>query len=115
MDHLLKVEENPAHQALNIKIFGRLDATNALIVEDEIKKNIQFSDTKRIILDFSELHYLSSAGLRMLIIIFKELKEKNRALVLHSLNPSVYNVIRLTGYQNFLKIVDSPEEAFEPI
>ena len=87
---------------LIIKLNGRLDTTTSIklderIKEEEIKEN-------NVILDFKELEYISSAGLRTLLQLKKNLASENKTLEIHNINAVVKEVFNVTGFKNILTI-----------
>ena len=69
--------------------------------------------TANIILDFSELKYISSAGLRVVLSMVKKLKTQKRDLFLSGLTGSVKDVFQLSGFYAILKIFDTTAQALE--
>lgn len=83
-----------------VKIFvtGRLDTNSAHIFHEKMAE--VSPDIKNIILDFYELSYISSAGLREIII----LKKKFSNFQIINVHPVVYEVFSITGFDKFIKI-----------
>lgn len=87
---------------LVVALEGRLDTvtsvifTNALAKED-IKEQV-------VIIDMKALEYISSAGLRALVALKKNLSSQNKQLEVHNLNPVCQEVFRVTGFNNILTI-----------
>ena len=92
-----------------VKVAGRLDASFSSQLEDEIDKVLE-QKTKSIILDFSEVTYLSSSGLRVLLSINKE-TEGDGGLVLINLRDIVKKVIEVAELHDYLTQADTVEEA----
>jgi anti-anti-sigma factor len=92
-----------------VRIKGRLDASFSSQLEDEIDKVLE-QKTKSIILDFSEVTYLSSSGVRVLLSITKE-TEKDGGLVLINLRDIVKKVIEVAELDDFLTQAKTVEEA----
>ena len=92
-----------------IKVEGRLDASFSSQLEDEIG-NVLEQKTKSIILDFSEVTYLSSSGLRVLLSINKA-TEGDGGLVLINLRDIVKKVIEVAELDNYLTQANTVEEA----
>ena len=61
----MTIEKNLNGTELTISLAGRLDTTTAPLLEDELKKS--FDGIEKLVLDFTALEYLSSAGLRVLL------------------------------------------------
>jgi anti-sigma B factor antagonist len=92
-----------------VKIAGRLDANFSSYLEDEIDKVLE-KKTKSIILDFTEVSYLSSSGLRVLLSINRE-TQRDGGLVLINLRDIVKKVIEVAELEDILKQAESMEEA----
>jgi len=83
-----------------LKISGRLDTANASLLEQKIK---QWGDEiTLLILDFGEVDYISSMGLRVLLHAKKTSKEKQREFVIRNMTGSVREVFELTGFINLI-------------
>ncbi|NIS62237.1 MAG: anti-sigma factor antagonist [Proteobacteria bacterium] len=92
-----------------VKLEGRLDANFSSQLEDEIDRVLE-QKTKSIILDLSEVTYLSSSGLRVLLAINKE-TERDGGLVLINLPGIVKKVIEVAELRDYLTQADTLEEA----
>lgn len=92
-----------------VKVEGRLDANFSSQLEDEIDRVLE-QKTRSIILDFSEITYLSSSGLRVLLAINKETK-RDGGLVLINLPGIVKKVLEVAELRDYLTQADSLEEA----
>ena len=81
---------------VKLTLSGRLDTANAPQLERKIKQ--WGDDITDIILDFSEMDYVSSMGLRVLLHAYKTMKENNRRLVILNMQEAVREVFELTGF-----------------
>lgn len=86
---------------LTLAIQGRLDTTTAPQLEAELKASI--NDTVELVLDFAELQYISSAGLRVLLSAQKVMSRQGSMLV-RNVNEDVMDVFELTGFSDILTI-----------
>jgi len=68
-------------------------------------------DGKKVILNVSKLEYISSAGLRSLVILIKKLYASKGELVLCVLTGVVREIIEVSGFENLFKIFDSVKDA----
>ncbi len=59
---------------------------------------------KDLILDFKEVTYISSSGLRALVTGAKKIKEKNKKLTLIHVSPTVQKILKMSGFDKFLDI-----------
>lgn len=87
-----------------VKVTGRLDsATSPKLAE--VFARINDSGRFKIVLDFTELDFISSAGLRVLIATLKNCKRYNRGdLVLAGLPENILSVFDLAGFTSIFKI-----------
>lgn len=87
-----------------IKVTGRLDSFTAPKLSEELGK-INDQNRYKIVLDFTHLEFISSAGLRVLIAGLKNSKRYNRGdLVIAKLSPSIQSVFELAGFHRIFKI-----------
>lgn len=101
----------------NIAVFkpvGRLDSNTSPELEKKILDTIERGFTK-IIIDFKSLDYISSAGLRVINKTTKQLKNNSGSLVLCSMQDYIKEVFEITGFDSFLPIVSTYEEALDRI
>lgn len=97
----MTIEKNKSGSELTLTLTGRLDTTTAPALEAEIKSAL---DGIRILnMDFSGLQYISSAGLRVLLLAQK-LMSKQGKMVLCGVNETVMEVFEITGFSDILTI-----------
>ena len=88
------------NDVLTIYFEGRLNSDNAGIVEKEIFDVIDSNKPSKLILDFKDLEYISSAGLRVILRLKKTIS--NMEIVSVSLD--VYDILRMTGFTEMIKV-----------
>lgn len=93
-----------------IQLNGRLDATNAPEVESQLLKAV--ADTTRVVIDMEKLDYISSAGLRVMLLLARKLKSNSGKMILCHLNSGVYAVFDISGFSAIFTIVDDRAAAF---
>lgn len=91
-----------------IELSGRLDATNAPALQDELKKLIG-QPVNRLVFYAKGLEYISSAGLRV-IIFAKQKIGADAHIYLIAAAEAVLNVIKMSGLDNFMTIQDAYQE-----
>lgn len=99
-------QDNTCILALN----GRMDATTVSSFEEVCKENLDKS-FKKIVVDMSALEYISSAGLRGILLMEKTSKVKQIPLVFFGLQSMVYEVFKISSFLSILKICTTKEEA----
>jgi len=89
---------------------GRLDAETSELFEHQLLAAIA-AGPRQILLDFSKLDYISSAGLRVLLLAARKLQEGNGQMALCALKPALKTVFDIAGFSTIFSIFASPEEA----
>ena len=84
---------------LTIALVGRLDTTTAPELEAEIKSSLD--GVTEFVLDFEALEYVSSAGLRV-ILMAQKLMKKQGSMVLINVNADIMEVFDITGFSDIL-------------
>lgn len=97
-----------------MRLSGRLDAVTAPILEKKIEEQIG-QDHRKILLEFSSVDYLSSAGMRLLLAATKKMKAKEGLLVLSSIVDDVMEIIKMAGFERILNIYSSEKEALDAL
>ena len=87
-------------------IGGRLDAVTAPDFEKRIRELID-SGNSCFVVDFDQLDYISSAGLRALLLMAKLLKEKGGQECLANVKGNVLSVFEMSGFTGIFKIEES--------
>ena len=86
---------------LYIKVSGRLDTTTAPELEESIRENLE--GTEALVLDFENLDYISSAGLRVLLSAQKIMNRQGN-MVIKNANEEVMEIFEVTGFVDILNI-----------
>ena len=86
-----------------LAVSGRLDTTTAPKLQDALLP--EFDTAKQVELDFAELIYVSSAGLRVLLMGEKEAKAKGGSMTLTGVSDEIMEVFEMTGFADMLTIV----------
>ena len=72
-------------------------------------------DDEAVVLDLSELVYISSAGLRTILVMAKTLQQRKTKLALCALNSSIFEIFQIAGFDRILNIVESRQAALEAV
>jgi stage II sporulation protein AA (anti-sigma F factor antagonist) len=91
---------------------GRLDAAGAPEIE-ATGKALVGEGLRRLVLDMEQVEYISSAGLRSLLVLAKTVKSAGGALVLCSLAPAVHEVMTISGFDSILALAGNRADALE--
>lgn len=86
---------------LTVRLEGRLDTITAPKLEAELKSSI--NGVEQLIMDFANLEYISSAGLRVLLSAHKVMS-KQGSMVVRNVNDTVMEIFEVTGFSDYLTI-----------
>ena len=106
----MKLMQNRTGAADVIEVEGRIDASTSKDLETALV-GLAGEDGGPVVVDFSRVDYISSAGLRVLLVGLKALSASDRRLALASMNPDVRDVVTLTGMDKVLDCFDDVETA----
>lgn len=108
----MKLVQRPHNTYTIFEITGRLDSTTSPNFEKPILEAIR-NGPFHIILDFKHLDYISSAGLRVILNAAKELDRKNGKIVICRMEDYIKEVFEISGFDTFLTIVPTLEDALK--
>lgn len=93
---------------------GKLDAGTASTLEQKLLAAIE-AGGRHVLLNCSELSYVSSAGLRVLLMAAKKLKPVQGQIVLSGLQPHIREVFDIAGFSSIFPIHDTDEAALRTL
>lgn len=97
----MEIIKNLDGEKLELQVKGRLDTTTAPELEEVIKSSL--SGVTQLVLDFNELEYVSSAGLRVILGAQKAMNQQGE-MKLINVSDEVMNVFEITGFVDILTI-----------
>ena len=108
----LVLEEKDRYAIMRLE--GRLDATTSPVLEGKIDE-LMHKKILCLLIDFSRVDYLSSAGLRFLLSATKRYKSLGGLLAISSIAEEVMEIIRMAGFEKILKIYPNEKKALEDL
>lgn len=106
----LKFTDEQQDKAVVVAIGGRLDGTGAPELEAHCLALIR-GGSSRLVLDLAAVDYVSSAGLRSLLVVAKSVKAAQGTMVLCALVPMVREVMTISCFDKILTLVENREAA----
>ena len=100
----MKINKTSNNNELTLTVIGELNTTTYQELEDVVKNSL--NGIKKLVFDFKELEYISSAGLRVLLVSKKLMDQQQGKLVVKNANPSVKEIFDITGFTNILDFED---------
>ena len=89
-------------KSLTFSVGSRIDTVTSKDLENEI--NDEIGNFNSLIMDFSDLEYISSAGLRVLIATQKKLKSQDIPMTIINVNDAISEIFRMSGFDKILTI-----------
>lgn len=89
---------------------GFLDALTSVVLEEEIKKNVE-NNCFKIVLDLKSLTYISSAGLGVFMLYIEKIRKNEGDIIMTNLSKSIFEVMNLLGFDEIFHITNTVEEA----
>jgi anti-sigma B factor antagonist len=98
-------------QVMVLEVAGDIDSSTAPPAQERMLPLVQLGS--RIVLDMSGVGYMSSAGLRMLLSMYRQASRQNGSMVLVGLPEEIKDTMSITGFLNFFTIRDTVDEGLK--
>lgn len=106
----MKLTNQKENDYFILGIEGDLDASSCIVLDNAISDAVSKGE-KKIIIDCSQLNYISSAGLGVFMSYLQDFENNRISMALFNLSEKVKNVFQILGLDQLIKIVNSKEEA----
>ena len=106
----MEITEDKRGEILILKLKGRLDSLTSNKLEERFLALLD-KEEKKVIVDFSQLDYISSSGLRVLLLSAKRLRGSNGKILLSSLKEHIKEIFEIAGFSSIFNIFQSQEDA----
>lgn len=97
----MTVNKEISGKKLTANIVGRVDTTTAPALEAELAKSLD--SIEELVLDFKELDYISSAGLRVILTLSKKMNSQGK-MVVTNVKEEIMEIFEITGFVDILNI-----------
>ena len=99
----MQVNIQPDGHEITVQLIGELDTMATTEQADELQQVLDIAD-KALLIDCSEMEYISSAGLRFFMQLKRESEAKGGSIRIAHLNEDVADIFRMSGFQNIFQI-----------
>ncbi len=110
----IEVAEERHHDVLVLLPIGRIDSNNAGAFESIVMQHINGGE-RNLIVDFSRLDFISSAGLRVAVLASRALKATAGRIVLCAMRTHIEEVFRISGFERIITIRKTRDAALEAL
>ena len=106
----MQIDVKKSHDLLIVSVEGRMDTVTAPEFQQRMEELLD-QERKGILMDFGRLEYVSSAGLRSILVTAKKAKSLGGQVSCCSLQDMVKKVFDVSGFTGMLPVYDSLEDA----
>jgi anti-anti-sigma factor len=99
----LEVTVEQMDSAVVIHAVGVVDSTTAASLQETVLRAIE-SSSGALQLDLKQVSYLSSAGMRVMLLAVKALQKRAERLRLLNVPPQIHSILRLAGFTSFIDV-----------
>ncbi len=96
------------------KLAGRLDSQSATPAEEQLTGLIGTA-APRLVIDLSNLEYISSAGLRVLLLVARKVQQAQGKMAVFGLASGVREVFSISGFDTIFTVRDDAAAALEAV
>ena len=108
----MEIKQQKEGDVVLLGLEGRLDTLSSRTLDTHLKELIE-GNTHQILIDFSQLEFISSSGLRVLLSLGKQINRLKGSLALCTLQDRVMDVFDMAGFSTLFEIFPSKEEALK--
>ena len=108
----MEVTEQKTDKCTVIGITGRLDTTNYSMLEKKLMEMIDNGES-RLLINLSKMDYVSSSGLRILLMALKRISVAKGKFALCNLQENIKEIFEISGFTNIFEIYANEEDALK--
>jgi anti-sigma B factor antagonist len=109
----MEINVKASGQVTVVELAGDIDSNTAPQAQERILPLLQ--PAVKILLDMSGVEYMSSAGLRMLLSMYRQVSRQNGGIVLVGLAEGIKDTMSVTGFLNFFTIRDTVDDGLKAL
>ncbi len=112
-----QLETSRKDDVVTVKFISKkiLDEVNIMEIGNTLTSLVAESDNPKILLDFSNVAYMSSSALGVLITVHKRIREKKGRLALCGIQPTIYEIFAITRLNEIFNIYQTHQEATDAL
>ncbi len=111
---MLEVIDTKEGEAVIVYLKGRLDGSTASDLDVRLRQ-LATGGESRVVLDMSDLEYIASVGLRVILVLMKQMRASNGKLAMAALREQVRQVFELSGFTGLCHVCATRSEALRAV
>lgn len=108
----MEIRETQREGFVVLELVGRLETKTSHLFEQKVIEHLS-AGARQFVIDFKDIEFVSSAGLRVLLMLAKKVKSGDGALALSAVNDSVRQVLDVSGFASFFTLAPSIDAAIQ--
>ncbi|HHU42918.1 MAG: STAS domain-containing protein [Bacillota bacterium] len=100
------ISAKTVNSTIYIKLRGDLDHYKASDLKNQLNKYADMPKIKRMVLDMKGMDFMDSAGVGLIMGLYKKLKNKNKQLYFFSPSPQIDKVLRVSGLYSIIPLIE---------
>ncbi len=109
----MEINLNIIDNIVVVSVIGDIDGKTARDIEQQVLPQIE--PESRMVLNLRDVDYISSAGLRMLLSLYRQVKGQTAHIVLAELNQETMNIMKMTGFAKHFTICATVEDGLNAL
>ncbi len=97
---------NSAGKDLIVKIDGDIDHHVSSQIKEKVEREFEFSNAENIIFDFSNVNFMDSSGIGMIIGRYKMLQKTGGKIYIANVKPQLESIIEISGLRKIINFID---------
>lgn len=99
----MEIKQETSSDSVTISPIGRIDSNNSSALEEKVMSFIG-SGATNVVMNFSQVDYISSAGLRVMLMAAKKMKSSGGEFSICEMNNNVKSVFKMSGFDRIITI-----------
>jgi anti-sigma B factor antagonist len=108
----MELVEKTSGDVIILELNGRLDSNTSKLLEDKVME-VLGQGSKKLLMDFADVDYINSTGLRVLLLALQQLKKNQGKLILCSIKDYMKEVFEISGYTEIFPIFSDQSEGLK--
>jgi anti-sigma B factor antagonist len=109
----MEVKTKTVDQILVVEVSGEIDGKTAPQLQAEVLPKLQ-PDSK-VLVDMSQVNFMSSAGLRMMVAVYRQASSSKMRLVLAGVSQDIQDTMSATGFLHYFTICETVDTGLEAL
>ena len=99
---MLDIKKQQDNKTLTVSLIGDLDTITSPNLEASLSESLE--GIEHLVFDFSELNYISSAGLRVILATQENMNKQGKKMVIRNISDEIKKIFEVVGFIKFINI-----------